>query len=81
MFLWRGDRNAYINPRLILPAMVNFSRCCIWRGQTMIQGKVAKKKSTRIVETGQVSSLHTLALGQGAMIAYCKECKMLASCR
>jgi hypothetical protein len=53
-----GQRDAYIRPRLILPAMVNFSRCGMLSGMTMIQGKMAKKKSTRMVETvrGQSAS-------------------------
>jgi hypothetical protein len=39
--------------------MVYFSRCGMLRGQTMIQGKMAKKKSTKMVETvwGPVNKL------------------------
>lgn len=57
---WVGSwaRCAYINPRLILPAMVYFSRCGMLSGHTMIQGKMAKKKSTKMVETVQARSAH-----------------------
>jgi hypothetical protein len=66
----RGEGFAHIRPRLILPAMVYFSRWGICRGQTIIQGKMAKKKSTRIVETGDWSKsalATTSGLGDNAL--------------
>lgn len=46
----------------------------------MIQGKIAKKKSTRIVETGDgASQCH--ALNPGSSTTHCKECRMSVWCR
>jgi hypothetical protein len=49
--VWEVEEVAYKNPKLKLPAMVNFSRRGRLSFQMKIQGRIAKYKSTAIVPT------------------------------
>ena len=54
----------YISPRDMEPAIVYFSRLGMCKSQTMIQGKMAKKKSTRIVDTQRMYEVGRVSMGQ-----------------
>lgn len=55
---------AAMRPSDMEPAMVYFSRFGICKSQTMIQGKMAKKKSTRMVLMQRMYEVGRVSIGQ-----------------